>query len=108
MTATLTSPDNAASLAVDHSGALYVTSLNTQRLLKITGGTVTVVAGAYPYGVDPLPQQATSVRLHLNPLLIGLTVDAAGNVYFPELDGNLLQRIDKLTPSGTLSASIPR
>ena len=101
--ATLTTPDNATALAIDHSGALYVTSSNTQRLLKITGGVVTVVAGAYPYGLDS-SQQATSVHLHLNPLLIGLAVDAAGDVYFPELDGNLLQRIDKLTPAGTLTA----
>jgi hypothetical protein len=68
------------------------------------GGNATVIAGAYPYDVDPLPDQATLVRLHLNPLLIGLAVDAAGNVYFPELDGDLHQRIDKVTPAGTMSA----
>ena len=65
---------------------------------------VTVIATGYPFAVDPLPKPANSVRLHMNPLLMGLAVDAGGNVYFPELDGNLFQRIDKVTPGGTMSA----
>ncbi|MEP6962948.1 MAG: hypothetical protein ABI995_12780, partial [Acidobacteriota bacterium] len=59
--------------------------------------------GAYPYGSDSLSQPATSVRLHLLAVDTGLVVDAAGNVYFPELDNNLLQRINKVTPSGAIS-----
>ncbi len=102
--ATVTAPADATALAIDPSGALYVTSSGTETLLKINSGVVSVIAGAYSRAVQGLPQQATSVHLHMNPLLIGLAVDAAGNVYFPELDDNLLQRIDKLTPAGTLSA----
>ena len=102
--ATLTGVNDASYLAVDATGALYVSSINTLRLLKITNGNATVVAGAYPFDIDPLPDQATHVRLHLNPLLIGLAVDASGNIYFPELDGDLVQRIDKVTPAGAMSA----
>jgi sugar lactone lactonase YvrE len=102
--ATLTGVATADYIAVDHAGALYISSITDQRVLKISGGGTAVIAGAYPYDVDPLPNQATSVRLHLNPLLIGLAVDSAGNVYFPELDGDLHQRIDKVTPGGTMSA----
>lgn len=102
--ATLTGVNDASFLAVDGAGALYVSSDVNGRLLKITNGNAAVIAGAYPYDLDPLPDQATHVRLHLNPLLIGLAVDAAGNIYFPELDGDLVQRIDKVTPGGAMSA----
>jgi sugar lactone lactonase YvrE len=102
--ATLTGVSTADYLAVDRTGALYISSITDQRVLKISNGSTAVIAGAYPYDIDPLPDQATHVRLHLNPLLIGLAVDAAGNIYFPELDGHLVQRIDKVTPAGTMSA----
>jgi sugar lactone lactonase YvrE len=102
--ATVTGVEDASYIAVDAGGAIYVSSITNQRLLKITNGNSTAIAGAYPFGVDPLPDQATHVRLHLNPLLIGLAVDSAGNIYFPELDGNLFQRIDKVTPGGTMTA----
>lgn len=102
--ANVTGVNDASYVAVDAAGALYVSSDINERLLKIANGTAAVIAGAYPYDIDPLPDQATHVRLHLNPLLIGLAVDAAGNIYFPELDGDLVQRIDKVTPAGTMSA----
>lgn len=102
--AAVTGVNDASFVAVDAAGAIYVSSDINQRLLKITNGNASVIAGAYPYDVDPLPDQATHVRLHLNPLLIGLAVDLAGNIYFPELDGDLFQRIDKVTPAGTMSA----
>ncbi|MGA8807677.1 MAG: NHL repeat-containing protein [Thermoanaerobaculia bacterium] len=102
--ATVTGVEDASFIAVDAASAIYVSSVTNQRLLKITNGNSTAIAGAYPFGVDPLPDQATRVRLHLNPLLIGLAVDSAGNVYFPELDGNLFQRIDKVAPGGTMTA----
>ncbi len=102
--ATLTGVSTADYLAVDRTGALYVSSITDERVLKISNGSTAVIAGAYPYTLDPLPSPARNVRLHLNPLLIGLAVDSAGNVYFPELAGDLVQRIDKVTPAGTMSA----
>ncbi len=104
LVATLTGNDRASYIAIDRSGALYLSSFDSSRVLKVNGIDVTTIAGAYPFGVDPLPKPATSAHLHLNPLLIGLAVDASGNVYFPELDGNLVQRIDVVSPSGTMTA----
>jgi len=102
--ATLTGVATADFLGLDRTGALYVSSITDERLLKISNSSTAVIAGAYPYTLDPLPNQARSVRLHLNPLLIGLAVDSAGNIYFPELAGDLVQRIDKVTPAGTMTA----
>ncbi len=102
--ATIALSNNASCLTVDQTGALYVCSSNTQRLFKSANGSTDPIAGAYPYDVDALPASATSVHLQLNPLLIGLAVDANNNVYFPELDGDLTERIDQLAPDGTLSA----
>ncbi|MEO8657921.1 MAG: hypothetical protein ABI693_05595 [Bryobacteraceae bacterium] len=97
-------PNTADCLAVDQAGAIFLCSTATQRLLRIANGSIDTIAGAYPYGVDSLPATAANVRLHLEATAIGLAVDAANNVYFPELDNNLLQRIDKVTPGGILSA----
>ncbi len=102
--ATLTGVETADFLAIDRAGALYVSSITDERLLKISNGSTAVIAGAYPYTLDPLPNPARNVRLHLNPLLIGLAVDSAGNIYFPELAGDLVQRIDKVSPAGTMTA----
>jgi hypothetical protein len=102
--ATLTGVSTADYLAIDRTGALYVSSITDERLFKISNGSTAVIAGAYPYTLDPLPSPARNVRLHLNPLLVGMAADSAGNVYFPELDGTLVQRIDKVTPAGTMTA----
>ncbi|MGH9423988.1 MAG: hypothetical protein ACRD3J_28690, partial [Thermoanaerobaculia bacterium] len=101
--ATVAAPSDADNIAIDRNGVFYLTSGATQRLLKVTGGNTTVIAGAYPYDVDPLPRSAASVRLHLNSVDSGIAVDSAGNVYFPELDNDLFERIDKVSPSGTIS-----
>src|ERR1035437_3031536 len=102
--ATIALPNNADCLTVDQSGALYICSSTTQRLFRIANGSTDRIAGNYPYDIDPLPATAIGVHLQLNPLLIGLAVDADNNVYFPGLDGDLTQRVDKLAPTGILSA----
>ncbi len=102
--ATVTSPNDATDVAIDRNGAFYLTSNVTQRLLKVSGINTSVIAGAYPFDVEPLPKPAASVHLQLSQVDGGLAVDSAGNIYFPELDGDLVQRIDKVTPSGTISA----
>ncbi len=100
--ATLPPTYDASCLAIDSAGVFYSCSINRQRLMKISGGTATAIAGAYPYAVDSSATLAKDTRLHLNPLLIGLAVDSANNVYFPELDGELTQRIDQVGLSGQL------
>ncbi|HEX3583386.1 MAG TPA: hypothetical protein VH087_16570 [Thermoanaerobaculia bacterium] len=97
-------PLEADYLAVDRTGAVYVSSIFDERLMKMSGVSSAVIAGAYPTTLDPLPAPATSVRLNLNPIDVGLAVDAAGNIYFPEFDNALSQRIDKVTPAGTMTA----
>ena len=103
LVATVAAPSDASYFAIDRNGALYVSSRVTQRLLKISGGNTSVIAGAYPYDVDPLPRAATVVHLQLDPVDAGVAVDSAGNVYFAELDNDLFQRIDKVSPSGAMS-----
>jgi uncharacterized protein (TIGR03437 family) len=98
------SPYEASYLAIDRTGAFYLSSLNRQRLIQIAGGSTTVVAGAYPNNSEPLTRPASAVRLKLNPIDAGIAVDASGNVYFPELDDALSQRIDMVSPTGTISA----
>lgn len=101
--ATVPPPHDASNLAIGRDGVVYASSTSSDRLLRINGATTTVIAGAYPFDLEPLPQPARNVRLHLDPVHGGIAVDSAGNVYFPELDNDLVQRIDKLSPDGTLS-----
>jgi uncharacterized protein (TIGR03437 family) len=102
--ATLPGTYTASNLAITSSGAIYASSPNSERLLKVVGDSTSVIAGAYAYGLDPLPAPERNVRLLLEALYSGLAVDANGNVYFVELGKDLNNRIDKLTPDGTLSA----
>lgn len=51
----VTGNDDASNLAIDRTGTLYVSSIATSRLLKISAGSASVIAGAYPFDLDPLP-----------------------------------------------------
>lgn len=88
---------------IDSAGALYVPVLGEDRLLKFAGGAPSNVAGAYPLTLDPLSAPALNAHLQLSSVDGGLAFDGAGNLYFPELDSAISQRIDKLSPDGTLS-----
>ncbi len=103
LVAIVPTPSDASSLAIDRNGVFYVSSRFTQRLLKVSGAGTLTIAGALPQDLEPLPRSATSVHLFLTAVDSGVAVDSSGNVYFAELDNNLLQRIDKVSPSGTMS-----
>ena len=81
LVATVAAPSDASYFAIDRNGALYVSSRVTQRLLKLSCGHTSVIAGAYPYDVDPLPRAATVLPLQLPPFAAGVAVHRAEHYY---------------------------
>ena len=94
-------PATAASLifpreiAFDAAGNLYIAEQYGNRIRKVTGGTITTIAGGVAgFSGDGGPAAAASLR---GPS--GVAVDAAGNVYIADT-GNY--RVRKIT-SGTIT-----
>jgi sugar lactone lactonase YvrE len=84
--------------AFDSLGNLYVSDPNAHTITKITpSGTQSIFAGIPGSQGTPTPGAATSSHLR-QPY--GLGVDSANNVYIADVDNH---RVEKVTPSGTLS-----
>ncbi len=70
-------------VAVDYSGNLYIVN-GTSRILKVSGGIITTVAGNGTEGYNGDNISATSAALSLsNPA--GVAVDNSGNLYIADL-----------------------
>jgi uncharacterized protein (TIGR03437 family) len=89
-----THPDG---VAVDSSGNLYVADTVARRIVKLSGGVYTTLAGNGngAFGGDDGPGTQAALNAPM-----GLAVDASGNVYIAD---TLNGRIRKLTPSGTIT-----
>ena len=90
-----------SSIAVDHSGNLYVADTYNQRVRKITPtGVVTTLAGSGGTGPGNggyTDGPGTTAQFQ-NPQ--GVAIDAAGNVYVADRNNNLIR---KIAPSGIVS-----
>ncbi len=77
-------------LAVDASGNLYIADSGNNRIRKVSGGTITTVAGSgsQGYGGDSGP--ATSAQLN-NPQAVAL--DDAGNLYIADTNNYVVRKV---------------
>ncbi len=77
-------------VAVDSSGNIYITDPGNSRVWKVSGGTITAVAGngTYGYNGDNIP--ATSAQINWQA---GVAVDASGNLYIAELANNRVRKV---------------
>jgi hypothetical protein len=84
-------------VAVDSSGTLYIADTNNQRIRKVSGGTITTIAGTGEQNYTGDGAAGASATLD-SPT--GVAVDAAGNVYIADRHN---QRIRELSASGTIT-----
>jgi uncharacterized protein (TIGR03437 family) len=84
-------------LAVDSAGNLYIADTQNHRVRKITGGTISTVAGSGTAGFAGDGAAAGSAQLNLP---FGVAVDAGGNLYIAEFANN---RVRKVGSDGTIS-----
>jgi RHS repeat-associated protein len=90
-----------SSVAVDNSGYVYIADTGNNRIRKITGTTISTVAGSNTACSSPTATcgdnaVATSAQLKFPN---GVTVDSSGNIYIGDTSDN---RIRKVT-GGTIS-----
>lgn len=88
-----------AGLAIDPQGVVYLTDSANARVRKISGGTLTIIAGNgtfQTYTGDGGP--ALSAGLNINSSGIsGVAVDSAGNVYFSDSANMVVRKITTAT-----------
>ncbi len=84
-------------LAVDSAGNLYIADTQNHRVRKVTGGTISTVAGSGTSGAGGDGGAAGSAQLNLP---FGVAVDATGNLYVAEFGNN---RVRKVGTNGNIS-----
>jgi uncharacterized protein (TIGR03437 family) len=89
--------NNPQGLAVDSAGNLYIADTQNARVRKVSGGTISTVAGSGSSGFGGDGGAATSAQLNAP---FGVALDAAGNLYIAEFSNN---RIRKVGTNGNIS-----
>jgi uncharacterized protein (TIGR03437 family) len=77
-------------IAVDSSGNVYVADTQNARVRKISGGTITTVAGSGTPGYGGDGGSATAAQLYVP---IGVAVDASGNLYIADFTNNRIRKV---------------
>jgi uncharacterized protein (TIGR03437 family) len=77
-------------VAVDSSGNVFVADTANARVRKISGGTITTVAGSGTQGYSGDGAAATSAQLNTP---VGLAVDKAGNLYIADVDDSVVRKV---------------
>src|SRR5271157_2489901 len=88
--ATSASLNDPQGVAVDSAGNLYIADTYNNRIRKVSGGTITTVAGSATQGFSGDGGPATSASLSVP---YGLAIDSAGNLYIADYGNNRIRKV---------------
>jgi uncharacterized protein (TIGR03437 family) len=77
-------------IAVDSAGNLYIADTSNNRIRKVTGGSITTIAGTGTAGFSADNGPAIGAELNLPP---GVAVDASGNVYIADTNNDRIREV---------------
>ena len=83
-------------LAFDSAGTLYIADSGNNVIRKVSGSTISLVAGIYNQGGGYGGDGAAATSANLN-VPTAVAVDAAGNLYIADTNNNLIRKIDAKT-----------
>jgi trimeric autotransporter adhesin len=92
--------DSPEGIAVDSSGDLYIADFNNTVIRKLSGGTITTVAGDRSIGGGYSGDGNLAVNAQLN-YPYDVAVDASGNIYIADTTNWAIRKVDHL--SGKIS-----
>lgn len=82
--------DTPTGIAVDASGNLYIADSHNQRIRKVSGGTITTIAGTGTAGFSGDGGSATAAELSLPS---AVAVDSAGNLYIADTNNQRIREV---------------
>jgi PKD repeat protein len=91
-----------SSVAVDTAGNVYIADLGNQKIRKVSGGTITTVAGTVAAGYAGDGGPAISAQLK-DPL--GVAVDGEGSVYIADADNQRVRKVTNGLPTASFTVS---
>jgi uncharacterized protein (TIGR03437 family) len=91
-------------VAVDSAGNLYIADTLNDRVRRVSGGTITTVAGNGNNGFSGDGGPATSAALEIPT---GVAVDSAGNIYIADSDNNRIREVSGGTITTVAGNGIP-
>ncbi len=92
--ATAAQLDTPTGIAVDASGNVYIADSHNHRLRKVSGGTITTIAGTGAPGYSGDNGVATAAQLSLPS---AVAVDLSGNVYIADTNNQRIRKINGTT-----------
>jgi len=81
-------------VAVDASGNLYIADTGNHAIRKVTGSTITTIAGSNNGGSSGDAGDGGAAKGALLNSPAGIAVDSSGNVYISDTNNNRIRRID--------------
>ena len=89
-------------VAVDSQGNVYIADFANHRVRRVSGGTITTIAGTGTEGSSGDGGPASSAQLFLP---VGVALDARGNLYIADCFGDRVRMVANAAPTASFTAT---